>query len=150
MNTKNLFKWEQHEHHVEAIYKLLGYQVTSNISLTGQQTDLLCEKMAPGAGRIILYVECKFTEEGEQNTVSKDVVNQFIVNFHALKKTHGWSMGVMVSNKRFSQYAKAAAEPHTDIVLKTVDDLYADYFKYTLTSIRIYVLLNRRELFLTT
>jgi hypothetical protein len=34
----------------------------------------------------------------------------------------------MVSNKKFTQYAKAAAAVHPDIILKTIDDLYADLF----------------------
>lgn len=124
-----LLSWQNHENHVAAIYKLLGYEVTANINLNGQQTDLLCEKLIPGAGRTVLYVECKYTDDEEQNTVSKDVVTQFIANFRVLKDKNGWATGVMVSNKKFSQYAQSAAQPHRDIVLKTLDDLYADLFQ---------------------
>src|SRR6185503_11971081 len=124
-----ILDWENHENHVAAIYRLLGYRVTSNINVTGQQADLLCEKQIPGAGKVVLYVDCKYSEDGEKNTISKDSVNQFIANFHALKQAHGWTSGIMVSNKRYSQYAKSAAAAHQDIVLKTVDELYADLFQ---------------------
>ena len=129
MQNRELFEWEKHENHVAAVYELLGFKVTTNINIDGQQTDLVCEKWTPGAGKIVLFVECKYTEKDDQNTVSKDMVTQFIANFHALKRSNGWTMGVMVSNKRFSQYAKSAAVSHSDIVLKTIDDLYADLFQ---------------------
>jgi hypothetical protein len=126
---RQLFDWEEHEKHVAAIYRLLGYRVTSNINITGQQTDLLCAKEIPGAGIVVLYVDCKYTQDDERNTISKDSVNQFITNFHALKQAHGWTAGILVSNREFSQHAKSAAAPHRDIVLKTVNELYADLFQ---------------------
>lgn len=125
----SILEWENHENHVAAIYRLLGYRVKSNINITGQQTDLLCEKEIPGAGNIVLYVDCKYTANPKVNTISKDSINQFIVNFHAMKSVHGWTAGVLVSNRGYTQYAKSAVAPHHDIILKTVDELYADLFQ---------------------
>lgn len=121
--------WKSHENHVGVIYRLLGYKVTYNINIDGQQTDLLCEKVISGAGKVVLYVDCKYTEDEEQNSISKDEVNQFIANFHSMKSKNGWTAGIMVSNKEFTQFAQAAAAPHSDIFLKTVDDLYSDLFQ---------------------
>lgn len=121
--------WKIHENHVVTIYKLLGYKVTYNINVDGQQTDLICEKVISGAGPVVLYVDCKYTEDEDHNSVSKHEVNQFIANFHSLKIKNGWTAGIMVSNKEFTQFAQAAATAHSDIFLKTVDDLYSDLFQ---------------------
>src|SRR4029079_9632614 len=91
--------WKIHEDHVGTIYKLLGYKVTYNINVDGQQADLICEKVISGAGPVVLYVDCKYTEDEDHNSISKDEVNQFIANFHSLKSKNGWTAGIMVSNK---------------------------------------------------
>lgn len=128
-NRKQQPDWKNHEDHVASIYRLLGYKVTRDINICGQQTDMLCEKILPGAGKTVLYVECKYSCNTEQNSVSKDTVNAFIANFQANKIVYGLTAGVIVSNVNFSQFAKASAINHHDIFIKTVDELYADVFQ---------------------
>ena len=48
--------WQRHEDHVATLYRALSFEVTSNISVDGQQVDLLCEKFIAVIGRAILYV----------------------------------------------------------------------------------------------
>lgn len=97
--------------------------------------------MDPGAGKTKLFVDCKYTADGETNSVSKDEVNRFISNFHAQKTPNGWTMGILVSNRKFTQFARAAAEVHSDIFLKTVTELYGELFQihgYLYSSINSY------------
>lgn len=75
-----------------------------------------------------LVIDCKHTEDVVNKSVSKDDVVLFIANFHAQKETNGWTAGVMVSNKPFSQKAQASALKHHDIVLRTVGEVYEDVF----------------------
>src|SRR5262245_22605691 len=95
-------EWQEHEQHVAAAYRALGYHVLSDVSVHGQQIDVVCEKHVAGAGRIKLYVECKYSSTGTAS-VSKDDVTQFISNYHALRSSAGFTMAVMVSNQPFSQ-----------------------------------------------
>lgn len=120
--------WKKHEDHVAALYRLLGYRVITDINVNGQQSDLLCTKWIPGAGDAVLYVDAKYTKVAGKSYVSKDIVDQFAATFHARKVAQGWTAGVLLSNRPFSQYAKAAAAPHRDIFLKTLQELYDDLF----------------------
>src|SRR5207247_2393115 len=61
-----------------------------------------------------------------QNSVSKDDVNVFIATFRARAQSNGWTAGIMLSNRPFSQYARAAAASHHDIHLKTVEELHEE------------------------
>ena len=119
--------WKEHERQVAQAYQALGYSVTANVNVNGQQVDVVCEKHIAGAGRIKLYVECKYTAPGNPS-ISKDEVTQFIANFRALKGSRGFTIGVMVSNQEFSQYARAAAADHADIELTMLNALDTDAF----------------------
>src|SRR5467141_823221 len=115
-----------HEDHVARLYELLGYQVTSNVNVDGQQSDLICERWTPGAPKTVLYADAKSTTVGAKSYVSKSGVHDFIVSFESRKAVGGWTSGVLLSNKLFSQHAYAAAAGHHDIALKTVQDLRED------------------------
>jgi hypothetical protein len=118
--------WQRHEDHVAALYRALGFEVTPNVSVDGQQVDLLCEKFIAGIGRAILYVDCKHTHLTENKSISKDDVDQFIYTFRSRNEKNLWTNGVMVSNRPFTQQAKAAARPHPLISLKTIDELHEE------------------------
>jgi hypothetical protein len=120
-------EWKEHERQVAQAYQALGYSVTSNVSIDGQQVDVVCERHLAGAGRLKLYVECKYSAPGNPS-ISKDEVTQFIANFRALKDSCGFTIGVMVSNQPFSQYARAAIANHLDIALTTLDALETEAF----------------------
>jgi hypothetical protein len=118
--------WEEHEDHIADLYRLLGYEVQQNISVAGQQTDLICRKHIPGAGDTVLYVDAKHTTRGNRSHISNQDVDDFASTFHARKDTMKWTVGILVANKPFSAQAQAAAAIHYDIVLKTLEDLYED------------------------
>jgi hypothetical protein len=131
-------EWKEHEDHVASIYRALGYNVVSDINIDGKQTDLICEKHIRGVDKTVLYIDCKHTYKN-QSSISNADVEAFIASFRARKDTHGWTYGVLVSNKPFSQFAKATAKPHKDIVLKTISDLEDDLLNvrhYLYTMIR--------------
>ena len=121
--------WQKHEDYVAALYKRLGYSVKQNINVDGQQVDLLCENWLSGIGPTRLYIDCKYTALIENKSVSKDDVDQFIYSFKSRAERNGWTAGVMVSNRPFSQYAKAAAEGHPNIHLKTIDELHEEVLR---------------------
>ncbi|MBZ5508716.1 MAG: restriction endonuclease [Acidobacteriia bacterium] len=118
--------WQQHEDYVAALYRRLGFSVKQNISVDGQQVDLLCENWLSGIGLTRLYIDCKHTTLAENKSVSKDDVDQFIYSFRSRAENNGWTAGIMVSNRPFTQYAKAAAAKHINIHLKTIDDLHEE------------------------
>src|SRR4051812_4543621 len=107
MSNKTEKAWLQHEDHVATLYRLLGYSVEKNINVAGHQADLICEKWIEGIGKTVLYVDCKHTSLTINTSVSKDDVDQFIYTFRSRAEKNGWTAGVVLSNRQFSQYAKA-------------------------------------------
>lgn len=118
--------WQSHEEHVSALYRSMGYSVRSNTNVDGQQVDLICDKWVEGAGKVTLYVDCKHTDRPINTSVSKDDVDQFIYSFRSRADSNGWTAGVLVSNRPFTQFAKAAAQRHANVHLKTISDLHED------------------------
>jgi hypothetical protein len=138
--------WQRHEDHVAALYRRLGFTVTQNVNIDGQQVDMICEKWIAGLGFTRLCVECKYTTLDENTSVSKDDVNHFVFNFRSGAEANGWTAGVIVSNRAFSQYARAAAVRHANIHLKTLDELQQEILhirSYLHESIRRYEESNR-------
>jgi hypothetical protein len=138
--------WERHENHVAALYRSLGFDVTHNLNVEGQQVDLVCEKLVAGIGRTRLCIDCKHTRLDENRSVSKDDVDQFIFTFHNRAASSGWTAGVMISNRPFSQYAKAAAAKHQNIHLKTISELHEEILHvhpYLHSSVRRYEEMQR-------
>lgn len=100
--------------------------MTQNINVDGQQVDIVCEKWVSGIGKTRLCIDCKYTRLDENRSVSKDDVDQFIFTFRNRADANGWTAGVIVSNRPFSQHAKTAAARHLNIHLKTVDELHEE------------------------
>jgi NACHT domain/Restriction endonuclease len=122
--------WKAHEHEVAIVYRALGFKVTHDINLAGQQADLVCERAIPGAGEAVLYVDCKHTRDGRKSSITKDDVVLFAAQFGAVKRGFSrFTKGVLVSNRPFTQFAKAAANANPEIVLKTISELYEDLFQ---------------------
>jgi hypothetical protein len=118
--------WQHHEDHVAAIYRQLGFDVSQNVNVDGQQVDLVCEKLVVGIGRTRLCIDCKHTRLEENRSVTKDDVDQFIFTFRNRADSNGWTAGIMVSNRPFSQYAKGAAARHQNVHLKTIAELHEE------------------------
>jgi hypothetical protein len=138
--------WQSHEDHVAVLYRLLGYNVQPNINKDGQQVDLICEKWIEGIGRTVLCVDCKYTVLDVNRSVSKDDIDQFIYSFKSRADANGWTAGVLVSNRSFTQFAHAAALRHPNIHLKTIADLHDEILRiraYLHESIRRYDAIHR-------
>ena len=118
--------WKTHENHVASVYRMLGYTVRANLQISGKQVDFTCEKWIGGAGKTVLYVDAKYTLEGDRSSVSVSDVEQFIASFESRRIREGWTGAVLVSNKPFTQFAHALAATHSAVYLKTIDDLYED------------------------
>lgn len=140
-SQSHLPAWQIHENHIASLYRRLGFTVIQNINVDGQQVDLICEKWIPGIGHTRLCIDCKHTELEENRSVSKDDVDMFIFTFRNRADSNGWTAGVMVSNRPFTQYAKAAAAKHLNIHLKTIEELHEEILhirSYLYESVRRY------------
>lgn len=60
----NQRKGDSFEAYVASIYESMGYQVKLNLKLSGQQVDVLAEKIFPGAGLSKIAIECKYLSLG--------------------------------------------------------------------------------------
>lgn len=110
---------EKFERQVESVYLSLGYKVTRDIQIAGQQVDLLLEKPVPGVGLLKSIVECKFLTSGKVSNQHVHEFAAFLSSCHAL----GVSKGVMVTNGDFTRFAKDAAKPHNSLNLVTLKQL---------------------------
>ena len=109
--------WAQHEDYVASLYRALGYTVTQDTSREGQQVDIVAEIPTRGGGVTRLYIDAKYTASG-RSYVGKDDIDRFANSYHARRDNQGWTEAVLVSNRRFTQQAKAAAEAHHGLTLK--------------------------------
>ena len=107
-------EWFALETRAADIYRTLGYDVSRDVILSGQQVDLLCERRAPGAGTFRLMVECKYLGRARA-AVSNQDVQDFVSTFHALRVPNGLSQGVMITNARYSAVAKSVVVQHPDV-----------------------------------
>jgi uncharacterized protein YjbI with pentapeptide repeats len=124
-NADNKIMGNNFEAYVGGLYQSLGYRVQYNVSLSGQQVDLLAEKIIPGAGESRIAIECKFQTKG-------NIGNQKVFDFISASKTMISSdrvtKCVMVSNTGFTDTAWAAAEKNNLIELIPVRSLEDDLF----------------------
>ncbi|MBK7704869.1 MAG: restriction endonuclease [Acidobacteria bacterium] len=135
-DEKKRKKWSQFETQVASLYRQLGYQVTENASVAGQQIDLLAEKIEPGVGKIRLLIECK--HRTRQAPVSNQEVYDFISMVKAVAERAQITKGVMITNGSFSDMAFAASEGSGLIELLRSDAL-DDFFFHLPSVYEVYV-----------
>jgi|GEM_PF-4419966 len=97
-------KANQFERDVERIYQYLGYRTQNNVSLFGQQIDIVASKYVDGIGTIQIFIECKYRTHG---SVSNQDVYNFISSTDNIKRHAEFSKGVLVSNVDFTSAAKS-------------------------------------------
>jgi hypothetical protein len=131
------------EERVADVYRALDYQVTFNVDLAGNQTDLLVEKQVPGASGIALAIECK----DRSRAVGNDSVNAFVNRIVAQTRAGRITGGVMVSRKGFTAKAQAVAEPHNDIALLSLGELTAQIFDIGLPLRELTEYYEKQEIF---
>jgi Restriction endonuclease/NACHT domain len=108
------------EHKVASLYRLLGFQVTQNIELPGQETDILATRRIPGVGDATLLVECKFISRG---TITNQLVQNLVSTFETLRLKQNLTKAIMVTNADYTKSAKAIAANRKDVELLTIADL---------------------------
>lgn len=112
--------WKEFEQLVCHLYELLGFKVTHDIQLPGQQCDAIAEKYIPAIGFVRLLIECKWQTRG---SISNQIVQTSLSSFHTLKADYRLSKCVIVSNVPFSKDAKSIAFTHSDIELVSIAQL---------------------------
>lgn len=112
------------ERQVADAYRTLGYQVTSNIRLPGQQTDLIARRDGQGGLPSTLAVECKDHQKAVDNQEVQDFVSSVITRRDAKTITGG----VMVSRNGFTADARAAASDSSSVVLLSWEELTSQIF----------------------
>jgi Restriction endonuclease len=109
------------EKRVDDLYRALGYQVTYNVALHGQQTDLIARRPLEGAPTLVVAIECKDTEA----PVGDKTVTEFIARILAQRGAEQVTSGVMVGARGFTSPARAVASDHENVLLLSWDELKA-------------------------
>lgn len=138
--------YTEFEIYVSKLYSAFGYVVTRDIGLSGNQTDLLCEKHIDGFKRTKLLVECKLRRD---KSVGVNEVNKFYNLSSNLIRDGKISGAAIVTNTQFSKEARQICDHHPLITLKTTAELESELFDFShlyLTSVMDY---EREEIFST-
>jgi len=113
------------ESYVGRLYENLGFRVTLDSRLGGQQIDVFAESFVPGLGRTRLIVECKWRENGK---VSNQDIFDFITVVSSLRHRFQITKGVMVTNSGFSADAASVAFDSGEVELLTIGALENQLF----------------------
>jgi hypothetical protein len=105
-------KGPQFEREVAAIYRALGAKVQRDVSLAGNQIDLLVEERTSSGATIKIVVECK----AYSKPVGIDIVNQFASLVGLLKERRLVDRGVIVTTEGFTRHAREAAKDIIDLL----------------------------------
>ena len=125
MTEKSSTTWRDFENSVSALYELLGFDVEQDVDLSGQQVDIIAEKVVSGMGATRTIVECKFHLSGN---VSNQDVQDFAATFISLAPTNQLTYGALVTNTGFTKQAKSTAASIPNLSLLTVADLEEQVF----------------------
>ena len=109
-------------------YRALGYQVAPNVSLQGQQVDLVARRHDDGGPGHILDVECK----DHRAPVGNQAVQDFVSSVTALRAADAVTAGVIVSASGFTSPARAVADRLPYITLLSWDELASQLFNVRL------------------
>lgn len=108
------------ENEVANLYRMLGYEIESNLDLEGFQIDLIASRQIPGADKTKLLIECKYKNTG---SISNEEVAKLSYTFTETARENGFNKAILVTNSTFSQKASAFAMNKPHLVLKTVKEL---------------------------
>lgn len=119
MNSSSHLQGFEFEREVAAIYRTLGAEVQHNISLAGNQIDILVIEQTPSGSKSKAVIECK----AYTRPVGVDVINSFGAICYLLKNRGIVDRGVLVSKNGFTSQARSAAQEH-NVVLLEIKDLW--------------------------
>jgi Restriction endonuclease len=105
------------EREVAAIYRALGAKVEHDVSLAGNQIDILVTEQTPSGSTIKYAVECK----AYSRPVGVDVVNSFGAIGYLLKNRSLIDKLVLVSTNGFTHQARASASEHNLLLVELSD-----------------------------
>lgn len=114
------------ESYVARLYEALGFRVDTNVSVAGQQVDILAETFIPGVGTARLLIECKWRDK---KSITNQEVFEFLAMLKALRPKSQITRGVMVTNSGFSQDAmRVGLDNRENLELLTIIDLENQMF----------------------
>lgn len=108
--------WE-FERAVAAAYRTLGAQVQHDVSIAGNQLDLLVQERTPSGSAVRIAVECK----AYGRPVGVDVINSFGGLAHLLKQRDLIDRAILVASSGFTRQARLAADAHGIELLEIAD-----------------------------
>lgn len=111
-------KGQQFERDVAAIYRLLGAEVQRDVSLAGNQIDILLKERTSSGSEIKTAVECK----AFSRPVGVDVVNHVASVGLLLRDRTLINRIMVVSKSGFTKEARSSADTH-DVQLLELSDL---------------------------
>lgn len=121
-------EWSQFEQQVAATYQSLGYRVSPNRHLDGNQIDFIAVKEIAGLGLEKVAVECKFSEK---NLIRKEVVHAWRNVAEALLVDKSITKAVLVTNRGFSPASFHAIAKNEGLALYTLEQLEKVIFRNT-------------------
>lgn len=113
------------ERKVAELYRILGYKVTVDVLIAGQQVDVLAEKSIPGLGLTRVAIECKYLATGK---VGNSQVYDFGSFFKSTRSSGNIHRAVLVTNGGFTRQAKEAAKAIENLQLLSFSDLSEEIF----------------------
>jgi RNA polymerase sigma factor (sigma-70 family) len=123
-DSARVLAWKRFEHEVREALELAGFEVQHDTLIGGAQTDLFAHQRLGGITTRLL-VECKFSDDDK--SISVDAVENFAARVLLLRNNDDIDHGFVVSNAKFSRFAKAAAK-QSFVTLMTIAELYRRIF----------------------
>jgi len=132
------------EQYVHTIFKALGYAVEYDLSVRGQQTDLVAQRTYEGVGQVRLLIECKYRSA---TTVDNQSVHEFVSFARATVGTHGITKFLLVSNVGLSTSAKEAIRDSSFIEFRTIAELEGQLLDFSEPYVRFTKDYETKEVF---
>ena len=111
-STTEIPKSRLFEREVAAIYRALGAQVQQDVSLAGNQVDVLIEERTKSGAPFKAVVECK----AYSRPVGIEIVNQFVSLVSLLKERKLIDRGVIVAAEGFTRQARDAGRDVVELL----------------------------------
>jgi hypothetical protein len=111
-STAEIPKSRLFEREVAAIYRALGAQVQQDVSVAGNQVDVLIEERTTSGAPVKAAVECK----AYSRPVGIEIVNQFVSLVSLLKERKLIDRGVIVAAEGFTRQARDAGRDVVELL----------------------------------
>lgn len=109
--------WREFEREVASIFRALGAAVEHDVTVTGNQIDIIARDKTASGRAVRTIIECK----AYQGPVGIEVVNALSGLFHLLKGRGEADAAILVSQTGFTRPAREAGQSHGVELLEIVD-----------------------------